>query len=179
MGSALPVTAGNNYLVGMGTLTHVSSYSYVLHFMLVSHLNRKIWLSWNQGLFQTQKEGFAQEGFCISLQRRSCFCNTFPANIPDLDLWAKGQHTPECGGRENWKLDLSIISPAKLIEHEHEHEHELIELRREQHFRAAGVFLWRCQDYLRWSPHSLTANWLGNKNKGMEMPQLYWRHLIT
>lgn len=40
----------------MGTLTHMSFYSHVLHFLLVSHLNQKFCLSLNQSLFQMQKE---------------------------------------------------------------------------------------------------------------------------
>lgn len=64
---------------------------------------------------------------------------------------------------------MSIISPANLTEC----------VKKRTAFRAVGVFLWRCQDYFRLGPQSLAANWGGNKNKGMEVSQLYWRHLIT
>lgn len=117
VGSALPVTASNNYLLGMGTLRHMSFYSYMLHFLLVSHLNRKICLSLNQGLFQMQKKALHRRISAFSYRGGllQWWATSLPATIPDLDLWARGQHTPECGGRENWKL--SMISPAKLIEH--------------------------------------------------------------
>lgn len=155
----------------MGALRHMSFYSYVVHFLLVSHLNRKICLSLNQGLFEMQKEAlhrrFSTFPYRGGLLQQ--WVTSLPTSIPDLDLRAKGQHMPECGGRENWKwIWVWSLLPSSLSM-----------LRREQHFRAVGVFLRRCQGCFREGSHSLTANWGGNKNKGMEVSQLYWRHLIT